>query len=139
MIRRPPRSTLFPYTTLFRSLRAGWLPLESRREAHRLLAVRYERRARFSAHVLHRRTARGRHEYPVSRLRHLSPDPARPLSAARNRELGSTHRSAEFQWRHNPVDGGAGRSSESLHGPHGVGLEFAGTGARTSEPLAEYQ
>src|SRR2546427_1134072 len=28
MIRRPPRSTLFPYTTLFRSLRAGeWVPL----------------------------------------------------------------------------------------------------------------
>src|SRR2546426_7727685 len=25
MIRRPPRSTLFPYTTLFRSLRAGEL------------------------------------------------------------------------------------------------------------------
>src|SRR3712207_7264092 len=25
MIRRPPRSTLFPYTTLFRSLRAFWL------------------------------------------------------------------------------------------------------------------
>src|SRR3989441_10773647 len=25
MIRRPPRSTLFPYTTLFRSLRAGAL------------------------------------------------------------------------------------------------------------------
>src|SRR3712207_7190564 len=25
MIRRPPRSTLFPYTTLFRSLH-GWLP-----------------------------------------------------------------------------------------------------------------
>src|SRR3712207_7822052 len=24
MIRRPPRSTLFPYTTLFRSLRAPW-------------------------------------------------------------------------------------------------------------------
>src|SRR3989449_3907489 len=24
MIRRPPRSTLFPYTTLFRSLRALW-------------------------------------------------------------------------------------------------------------------
>src|SRR5260370_18608770 len=29
MIRRPPRSTLFPYTTLFRSLapRAGWVRL----------------------------------------------------------------------------------------------------------------
>src|SRR3712207_7300592 len=26
MIRRPPRSTLFPYTTLFRSLAAGVLP-----------------------------------------------------------------------------------------------------------------
>src|SRR3989441_10573638 len=24
MIRRPPRSTLFPYTTLFRSLPSGW-------------------------------------------------------------------------------------------------------------------
>src|SRR5436190_13368957 len=27
MIRRPPRSTLFPYTTLFRSLRAHLVPL----------------------------------------------------------------------------------------------------------------
>src|SRR3712207_8439721 len=25
MIRRPPRSTLFPYTTLFRSLREAWV------------------------------------------------------------------------------------------------------------------
>src|SRR5258705_6109165 len=30
MIRRPPRSTLFPYTTLFRSNRAGRVPLLSR-------------------------------------------------------------------------------------------------------------
>src|SRR5688572_32759782 len=29
MIRRPPRSTLFPYTTLFRSRAAGVLELES--------------------------------------------------------------------------------------------------------------
>src|SRR5438552_13716992 len=28
MIRRPPRSTLFPYTTLFRSGRPGWSPLD---------------------------------------------------------------------------------------------------------------
>src|SRR4051794_41689928 len=27
MIRRPPRSTLFPYTTLFRSETESWLPL----------------------------------------------------------------------------------------------------------------
>src|SRR2546430_2903275 len=26
MIRRPPRSTLFPYTTLFRSRPGGWIP-----------------------------------------------------------------------------------------------------------------
>src|SRR2546430_17482047 len=26
MIRRPPRSTLFPYTTLFRSLSFAWIP-----------------------------------------------------------------------------------------------------------------
>src|SRR3712207_8549690 len=29
MIRRPPRSTLFPYTTLFRSIAVGDLPLAS--------------------------------------------------------------------------------------------------------------
>src|SRR3712207_7452029 len=33
MIRRPPRSTLFPYTTLFRSLPACCLPLE-RQDLH---------------------------------------------------------------------------------------------------------
>src|SRR3712207_7330350 len=32
MIRRPPRSTLFPYTTLFRSGRARWGGRGSRRE-----------------------------------------------------------------------------------------------------------
>src|SRR2546426_7519776 len=30
MIRRPPRSTLFPYTTLFRSLNCSWLGDRSR-------------------------------------------------------------------------------------------------------------
>src|SRR5256885_16004726 len=33
MIRRPPRSTLFPYTTLFRSM--GWMPGHHRDEAGR--------------------------------------------------------------------------------------------------------
>src|SRR5260370_5503673 len=32
MIRRPPRSTLFPYTTLFRSLRSKSSELEEKRE-----------------------------------------------------------------------------------------------------------
>src|SRR2546429_7024851 len=35
MIRRPPRSTLFPYTTLFRSLRPCWPhPQHARRPDH---------------------------------------------------------------------------------------------------------
>src|SRR2546429_6769106 len=34
MIRRPPRSTLFPYTTLFRSLRARIAKKASRDESH---------------------------------------------------------------------------------------------------------
>src|SRR3712207_7840852 len=53
MIRRPPRSTLFPYTTLFRSRRelvpAIWLPDP---------AVRGEReRARWRLHLVRHRTA----------------------------------------------------------------------------------
>src|SRR3712207_8892448 len=34
MIRRPPRSTLFPYTTLFRSMVVGGLTLSDERRAH---------------------------------------------------------------------------------------------------------
>src|SRR2546422_7854484 len=36
MIRRPPRSTLFPYTTLFRSQQEGPEPDLQRERAHRL-------------------------------------------------------------------------------------------------------
>src|SRR3712207_8191366 len=38
MIRRPPRSTLFPYTTLFRSVR-NEIPWKGRKAASRLLHV----------------------------------------------------------------------------------------------------
>src|SRR5688572_32421975 len=37
MIRRPPRSTLFPYTTLFRSEAAGAIVVEVYRHERRLL------------------------------------------------------------------------------------------------------
>src|SRR5256885_16565061 len=37
MIRRPPRSTLFPYTTLFRSIEAVLLPISLRLYQHHLL------------------------------------------------------------------------------------------------------
>src|SRR2546428_8990811 len=37
MIRRPPRSTLFPYTTLFRSHHGGAQPVGQRQVVHDLL------------------------------------------------------------------------------------------------------
>src|SRR2546428_2084319 len=37
MIRRPPRSTLFPYTTLFRSDAVAWVPFSRGRELAGLL------------------------------------------------------------------------------------------------------
>src|SRR3712207_7539020 len=39
MIRRPPRSTLFPYTTLFRSVWGALLRCQRRAGAHPALAV----------------------------------------------------------------------------------------------------
>src|SRR5256885_12245964 len=44
MIRRPPRSTLFPYTTLFRSARteARYEAREPARDAHVLLEPRHD-------------------------------------------------------------------------------------------------
>src|SRR3712207_7637280 len=44
MIRRPPRSTLFPYTTLFRSVSSGYLILRKNgRSTHDSLAKRHHR------------------------------------------------------------------------------------------------
>src|SRR5215469_8042156 len=43
MIRRPPRSTLFPYTTLFRSARAVRLPSSPLDVGHGLAATRRSR------------------------------------------------------------------------------------------------
>src|SRR3989449_3547877 len=37
MIRPPPRSTLFPYTTLFRSVHGVRVPIETAKQPHRLL------------------------------------------------------------------------------------------------------
>src|SRR3712207_9365049 len=51
MIRRPPRSTLFPYTTLFRSVCKAAADVEGRRVAD----ARAQRRelAQAAAHLLH--------------------------------------------------------------------------------------
>src|SRR2546430_7372516 len=49
MIRRPPRSTLFPYTTLFRSLqeltrKSGWAPISVTHNARSVARSRYRTR-----------------------------------------------------------------------------------------------
>src|SRR3712207_7649778 len=52
MIRRPPRSTLFPYTTLFRSRPAGWsrgTRAEQRPRSTRSECPRGRESSRFSA------------------------------------------------------------------------------------------
>src|SRR3712207_6860926 len=44
MIRRPPRSTLFPYTTLFRSISTPWLSIAKYNRAFSLLITIVRRR-----------------------------------------------------------------------------------------------
>src|SRR5688572_32109760 len=62
MIRRPPRSTLFPYTTLFRSLRAADADEDHERGVGGLLASAHPARARPRPGRVHgvRRAARER-------------------------------------------------------------------------------
>src|SRR5260370_4971404 len=77
MIRRPPRSTLFPYTTLFRSRRAL--------EAH-------DRRARHRVGV----GARGRRADALHARRH-SEDPEAHSGAAEHEERRSEEHTSELQ------------------------------------------
>src|SRR5256885_13327607 len=63
MIRRPPRSTLFPYTTLFRSLQQAWrgdaLGAQISRESLRFRQQLFpERRVRQAGHVQDRKSTR---------------------------------------------------------------------------------
>src|SRR2546422_6131277 len=69
MIRRPPRSTLFPYTTLFRSLSRLVLVVPTQPEGLIAALVATHRRSVEQAVVGHRRleTARGGDIGPVDR------------------------------------------------------------------------
>src|SRR5258708_15082209 len=60
MIRRPPRSTLFPYTTLFRSVIdrvAHALRVGDRRDRHPRMSGRLDHEAAVAQHVADRRLA----------------------------------------------------------------------------------
>src|SRR5258708_18540642 len=88
MIRRPPRSTLFPYTTLFRSVRAvGWRrrkPDVDRglRRARPVRDVQHTLRLRFGRHVCGRRAFCPARETFGDRLLHRS-----AVKATRNVEM----------------------------------------------------
>src|SRR2546423_15677510 len=80
MIRRPPRSTLFPYTTLFRSVagldrlqsvRAGRLPSLAHRRADDLAATR-QRAGPFRLRLRARRGGRS----PLASRHRRQPEPA---------------------------------------------------------------
>src|SRR2546430_3519711 len=51
MIRRPPRSTLFPYTTLFRSFPVSWAPIMTASRTRSILPPLSPEEARHSAAV----------------------------------------------------------------------------------------
>src|SRR5258708_30722130 len=76
MIRRPPRSTLFPYTTLFRSVQRGAPALSSAPRSSIANSTRRWIRPRVSENAVHqsprRRWAIGRSEEHTSELQ--SPD-----------------------------------------------------------------
>src|SRR2546422_5901875 len=79
MIRRPPRSTLFPYTTLFRSRHATCRPDGRARAAAR-------RRVRLGAELLRLGSERGRGRAPGELLE----APGRPRDRKSTR-LNSSH------------------------------------------------
>src|SRR5258705_9868143 len=49
MIRRPPRSTLFPYTTLFRSMKGVFFDLDARRSSEKIHSAEGSKRVRSAA------------------------------------------------------------------------------------------
>src|SRR3712207_8898384 len=68
MIRRPPRSTLFPYTTLFRSRPAATPPQRPEDELINLTRAQHERAATALPRLVDRRDRRDRGAYERDRL-----------------------------------------------------------------------
>src|SRR3712207_8205937 len=81
MIRRPPRSTLFPYTTLFRSVG----PVVD--DAQRL------------PRILHRERRQARRLHRLRRIRHVDdvrPDPRSELGDRKSTRLNSSHANISY-------------------------------------------
>src|SRR5687767_15398165 len=95
MIRRPPRSTLFPYTTLFRSNGTRGIATEARGDAR----ARGDRSAgsRARARTLPRAHTKGRSEEHTSELQSLAYLVCRLLLEKKNNAKLTTHRISDSQ------------------------------------------
>src|SRR2546430_16973280 len=80
MIRRPPRSTLFPYTTLFRSSPS----LHSRRCRHHLDVRRFQRRSPPDRKSTRLNSSHSQISYAVFCLKKKSPPPRHRLPPQRH-------------------------------------------------------
>src|SRR5256885_16022480 len=94
MIRRPPRSTLFPYTTLFRSVDAAGHVLGQ--EKHRLLSKEPPQVA--EAVLRAAKTACGAAGMPLSQMKGKGPGGAGMI----DREQGLGPRAPTLGWRDVP-------------------------------------
>src|SRR2546430_15035454 len=110
MIRRPPRSTLFPYTTLFRSLPACLVVREQ-------FVCEHELRARAAVQELHG------HE-GLARLRLVLPAPRVHQLLRRVPQAGHTHEAGGGGPRPGPPVGG-GPAAPGAGGPRGPRGAFA--------------
>src|SRR2546426_3060587 len=86
MIRRPPRSTLFPYTTLFRSVMFSPLPRNKRAKNPRQDEIDAERSAELKSHPSEAKNAASSASEPtaVSPKRGLGVAPKSPPAAFSN-------------------------------------------------------
>src|SRR2546427_12284991 len=107
MIRRPPRSTLFPYTTLFRSKTVADLSRERRDRPNAYIELLKPTRARF---VRYEHIHVGAANLAVSDFRVFGngpgPHPATPAGLAARRD--PHERNATLMWQ--PLPGGVGYS-----------------------------
>src|SRR2546430_14539931 len=98
MIRRPPRSTLFPYTTLFRSQATIFLELKAKGvDSAGLTALQFKRQTEYPAF----RKAYHKYEYPANaytyvgfnlRDQRFADRRGRPAGAHRLRQRGGLER-----------------------------------------------
>src|SRR3712207_9023282 len=89
MIRRPPRSTLFPYTTLFRSATCAMAGVAARAAAGTTTAPVPQRRPGLSAEDVHHRNA-------VHRPLGLQPEDERLTRDRKSTRLNSSHANISY-------------------------------------------